>query len=324
MEGIINLLKPAGMTSHDGVYLLRRLSGLKKIGHTGTLDPMAAGVLPLCVGSATRIMDYLDPDEKEYRCEMQLGLTTDTWDIWGTVIEDQRAPFPQTNDSCGNRRRPRQEISPGEIEKALGSFRGEIYQMPPMYSSVRVKGKHLYEYARENKPVEVKERPVIIYDIRLIDYQPDAGRVLFDVTCSKGTYIRSICREAGEALGCGAAMSFLVRKRTGAFSLENAVTAEELASDWSRYLLPADFPLQGLGKLAIPEKRRPWFQNGGSLRADEVEIQKEPSLKTVPAHISTREGLERAYTVYCGGEFLGIMLYDHVNRIFAADKVFSR
>lgn len=309
-EGIINLLKPAGMTSHDGVYLLRRLTGLKRIGHTGTLDPMAVGVLPLCLGSATRILDYLDLDEKEYRCEVQLGVTTDTWDIFGQVVQDRRNGLPK--------------IAAEEIEGVLKNFLGEIEQTPPMYSSVRVAGRHLYEYARENQEVEVKKRPVILHEIHIMDYQPDAGRVLFDVTCSKGTYIRSLCHETGEALGCGAAMSFLARKRSGEFRIENAVSIEELAEDWTRYLLPTDLPLKKLGRIEIPQKRRAWFLKGGYLRDDEVQVLKKPLFQGITEHIRTKKGLERTYAVYCGNDFLGTMLYDEIDRIYTADKVFGK
>lgn len=309
LRGIINMLKPAGMTSSDGVYHLRRLIGQKKIGHAGTLDPMATGVLPLCIGGATRIIDYLDLDKKEYRCEMQLGVVTDTWDIWGNIVKCKIDSVPP--------------VSVKEIEDALLNFSGEIYQMPPMYSSVRIKGKHLYEYARNNQKVEAEKRPVIIYDISLVSYHPSSGRVFFDVTCSKGTYIRSICHEAGEMLGCGAAMSFLLRKRTGSFLLRDAATVEDLHFDWRRYLMPTDYPLQDLGSIDIPKIRRQWFCNGGYLRPEEVRIIKRPSFGAIPSHINTRGGLDRAYKVYCDGGFLGIMLYDQNDGIFVADKVFN-
>lgn len=152
-NGIINLLKPAGMTSHDGVRLLRRLTGIKRIGHTGTLDPMAVGVLPICIGSAARITEYLDLDYKKYRCEMQLGLETDTQDIWGAILRDNRGNF----------------IFDGEkIKEVLSSFQGMISQYPPGYSAVRVNGKRLYEYARKGEEVEIKPRQVNIKNITVI------------------------------------------------------------------------------------------------------------------------------------------------------------
>jgi tRNA pseudouridine55 synthase len=310
LKGIINMLKPAGMTSSDGVYFLRRLTGQRKIGHAGTLDPMAAGVLPLCIGRATRIIDYLDLDKKEYRCEMQLGIATDTWDIWGKITECK------TDCIRG--------VTVEDVEEVLSSFLGEIYQMPPMYSSVRIKGKHLYEYARKNQKVEVKKRPVIIYDMRLVGCSPSSGRILFDVVCSKGTYIRSICHEAGEILGCGASMSFLLRKGSGSFLLQDAVTIEDLNLDWKRYLLPADYPLQHLGRIDVPKARRQWFCNGGYLRPKEIRVVKRPSFNEETSHIKIRGGLERAYRAYCDDEFLGMMLYNQDEGIFASDKVFCR
>ena len=227
VQGIINLLKPAGMTSHDGVYFLRKLTGIKKIGHTGTLDPMAAGVLPICIGNATKIIDYLDLDEKEYRCEMILGIETDTYDIWGKVLNDQRYKV-----SC---------IDETALTSAFNTFIGEIYQLPPNYSSVRVQGKHLYEYARKGQEVSVKPRPVIIHNLKILRFDGNTGRVMFDIACSKGTYIRSICHEAGKILKCGGAMSFLARISSGSFKIENSVTMEALSEEWSKHLLPMDF-----------------------------------------------------------------------------------
>ena len=308
--GIINFLKPAGMTSHDAVYMMRKLTGEKRVGHTGTLDPMAAGVLPLCIGNATRIIDYLDPDVKEYRCELLLGIETDTWDIWGTVLSDKRG-------QAGT-------ITEADLRGILSGFSGEIMQMPPTYSSIKVNGKHLYEYARKDQEVTVEPRPVIIHRIELLSIDSGTGRALFDVRCSKGTYIRSICAETGKLLGCGAAMSFLSRTATGAFRIEQAATAEELREDWENRLLPIDFPLGHLGRIEIPEKRLPWFSGGGSLRLNEVEVNQEPESEKLPAHIKIRPGLERAYRVYCGAAFLGVMLYDEEQKLFLADKVFCR
>lgn len=308
-EGIINLLKPAGMTSHDGVYFLRKLTGIKRIGHTGTLDPMAVGVLPLCIGNATRIIDYLDSDDKEYRCEMILGVETDTWDIWGNVLNDKRNQII--------------EIKEKTIEEALQSFQGEIYQLPPLHSAVRIKGKHLYEYARKGEVIDVKPKPVIIKNLKMIDFNQENKRITFDITCSKGTYIRSICHELGTKLECGGTMSFLLRKASGVFQIENTVSMEQLAEDWKKYLLSIDFPLAHLGKLEIPTKRLNWFKNGGYLRLNEVKIISEP-LINISKHIKTREGLERAFNVYCQGQFLGVMLYNKEKKQFIADKVFYR
>jgi len=309
-HGIINFLKPAGMTSHDGVYMLRRLIGEKRIGHTGTLDPMAVGVLPLCVGNATRVIDYLDYDEKEYRCELLLGVQTDTWDIWGSLLSDKRGSF--------------EPIEEEKIRTGLASFKGDIFQLPPGYSAIRINGKRLYEYARNGQTVEVEKRPVSIKDIELISYDPDKGRVLFDVRCSKGTYVRSICQELGDILECGAAMSFLARKASGVFRIEHSVSAEELKEGWQEHLLPLDFPLAHLGAIEIPERRVFWFSNGGQLRKDEISIVRTPAAQDTRGHIRVREGLECAYCAYSEGRFLGVMIYNEQEKLFTADKVLCK
>lgn len=309
-HGIINLLKPAGMTSHDCVYFLRKVSGIKRIGHTGTLDPMAAGVLPLCVGNATRIMDYLDLDHKVYRCEMILGITTDTWDIWGKVIEDKRGCFPKPDLKT--------------IEQAFESFAGDIFQTPPSYSSVRIAGKHLYEYAREGKEIKAAGRPVIVHQLQVIEYDSDTDRIIFDLRCSKGTYVRSICNEVGEILGCGGAMSFLLRMGSGDFLLKDAVTPEQVEACWQDHLLPMDYPMNRFGKLDIPQDRVTWFSNGGYIRAGEAEILQHPRKDDISTHIRTRNGLDRIYRVYAKNRFLGLALYDEEKKLYTADKVLCR
>lgn len=309
-HGIINLLKPAGMTSHDCVYFLRKTSGIKRIGHTGTLDPMAAGVLPLCVGNATRIMDYLDLDHKVYRCEMILGITTDTWDIWGEVTEDRRGQFLKPDLKT--------------IEQVFRPFIGEIFQTPPSYSSVRIAGKHLYEYAREGKEIKVAERPVIIHRLQLKEYDSSTGRITFDLECSKGTYVRSICHEVGNILGCGGAMSFLLRMGSGDFLLEDVVSPEQLEAGWQDYLLPMDYPLSRFGKLDVSDDRAAWFGNGGYIRTGEAEILQHPRQDDLSTHIRTRKGLDRIYRVYAKNRFLGLALYDENKKLYTADKVLCR
>jgi tRNA pseudouridine55 synthase len=316
-DGIINLLKPAGMTSHDCVQMLRRLTGIKRIGHTGTLDPMAVGVLPLCIGSAARITEYLDLDCKKYRCEMQLGLETDTQDIWGRVVSDNRNGL---------------DFNIEKISEVLNSFRGLISQRPPAYSAVRVNGKRLYEYARQGEKIEIKPRLVNIKNITVIHMDPDKKRVLFDVECSKGTYIRTICHDAGRILGCGAAMSCLIRTASGAFTLDNAVTVEELREgNWERHLLETDFPLVHFGSVTVNKERGKWFTNGGMLRLRDVTVVKEPDMNDVCAVSDTRGEYGKAYKVYLdrGGDasgkkrFLGVAIRGGEDGVFKADKVFT-
>ena len=312
MNAIINLLKPAGMSSHDAVYLLRKLTGFKHIGHTGTLDPMAAGVLPLCLNSAARINEYLDMDRKTYRCEMILGLTTETMDIWGEVVDDQR------DQARG--------ITEEEILKAMESIHGMILQTPPKYSAVRIDGRRLYDYARSGDEVKIPKRPVVIYSLDLVHYDPEKGRVMFDVVCSKGTYIRSICHDVGQTLGVGATMSFLVRTATGAFTLENAATPEQLQEDWTKYVMPADLPLPHLGRLDLRKGRGAWFSNGGWLMNSDLVNREEPGVKitdeAVMKHIGVDEKLLNSYRVYEDGLFLGTALWKEDQKRYIADKVF--
>ncbi len=212
MDGILNILKPPGMTSFDVVSWLRGVLKTKKIGHTGTLDPMATGVLPVCVGKATKAIEYMMDKDKLYRAELTLGSATDTQDSSGTVI------------SCT-------EIisTDSEITEAILSFKGRYMQLPPMYSAIKVDGRKLYELAREGTEIERKPRELEIYSIDIIKIDRDSEvRVLLDVHCSKGTYIRTLCADIGDKLGCGGHMSFLLRKKAGAFGLESALTLEEI------------------------------------------------------------------------------------------------
>ena len=194
-SGILNINKPAGMTSHDVIYRVRRATGIKRVGHTGTLDPQATGVLPVCIGSAARITEYLDMDFKTYRCTMVLGKITDTQDIWGEVLEE----------------RSTEGITEEAIREAFSGFSGFIDQTPPMYSAVRINGRRLYEYARDGQEVKVKSRRIYIKELEIESIDMDSKEVVFSVECSKGTYIRTICQDVGETLGCGATMTALTR-----------------------------------------------------------------------------------------------------------------
>ena len=230
MKGILNLLKPPGMTSHDAVSEIRRLTGIRKIGHTGTLDPGAAGVLPLCIGQATRVAEYVQNMDKTYRAELKLGTATDTEDAAGNIIEEKPVP----------------RISFADVEKLLAGFVGKRLQTPPMYSAVRIKGKRLYEIARQGRVVERRPRLVQFCKLRLLQLQEN--KILFDVTCSRGTYIRSLCRDIAEALGTVGHMSFLLRVSVGPFTIANSLTLEECKllqaeSKLAEALLPLDSAL---------------------------------------------------------------------------------
>ena len=206
MDGVIVIRKEKGFTSHDVVAKLRGILHMKKIGHTGTLDPDAEGVLPVALGKATRLVDMITDKEKTYEAVMRLGVVTDTQDMSGTVLS-------QTTELS---------ITEEELCTVVSSFVGDYMQVPPMYSALKVNGKKLYELAREGKTVERKPRPVHFYEIEILDISFPLVR--FRVTCSKGTYIRTLCHDIGEKLGCGAAMESLLRTKVGRFTLDDAIT----------------------------------------------------------------------------------------------------
>ena len=213
MDGIFNVLKPPGMTSHDVVGALRKILHMKKIGHGGTLDPLAAGVLPVFTGMATRFLEYAAHEEKSYRAELTFGFQTDTGDTEGAVIAES----------------PVRDLTAEEIEAALASFRGEGTQIPPMYSAISVGGTKLYKLARQGIEVKREPRPITLYELKKVDY---TGKTLvFDVTCSKGTFIRTLCEDLAAKLGMKGTMSFLLRRRAGVFRLEDAHTLQEIAAD---------------------------------------------------------------------------------------------
>lgn len=270
MNGILNLLKPPGMTSFDVVAHIRGLTRTRKVGHTGTLDPMAAGVLTVCTGNATGAIEFLVEKDKLYRAELTLGISTDTQDSTGTVLS--QAPV---------------NASDREIEDAVRSFIGSYGQIPPMYSAIRRDGKKLYELAREGVSVDRAPRRVELYSADVVritrrirdtscrqaaektpqDVLNGPVKVLFDAHCSKGTYIRTLCSDIGDRLGCGGHMSFLLRKRAGAFALEDALTLEELkalAEDGRlrEALLDVETAFGELEAVALDEVREKKFLNG--------------------------------------------------------------
>lgn len=208
-HGVLNIYKEKGFTSHDVVAKLRRITHQKKIGHTGTLDPDATGVLPVCFGKATKLCDMLTDKDKEYEAVLLLGVTTDTQDTTGEILSERDA----------------MHLSANEAQQAVLSFVGEYDQIPPMYSALKVNGKKLYELAREGKVVERKARHVSILSIEILEIQ--MPRVRMRVHCSKGTYIRTLCHDIGEKLGCGGAMEELIRTRVERFKIEDAITLSQ-------------------------------------------------------------------------------------------------
>ena len=210
MFGFLNVYKPQGKTSHDIVAILRRVTKIKQIGHTGTLDPFAEGVLPICIGKATRLIEYLD-DDKAYIGTVQFGKSTTTYDIEGEGVN--------TSDK---------KVTIEEIEKALPQFRGEIQQLPPIYSAIKVKGKKLYEYARAGEEVKIEPRGVNIFKLEIISFDEEKQTLELLIECSKGTYIRSIANDIGEALGCFGHLIKLVRIKAGNFGVNESIKLTNL------------------------------------------------------------------------------------------------
>lgn len=353
-DGILILNKPQEWTSSDCVAICRRAlkcKGIKKVGHGGTLDPMATGVLPIFVGQATRIMEYLDLDDKTYRCTAQLGKVTDTLDIWGEVLE--------TRDFS--------DVSELDVAEGLESFVGWIEQTPPKYSAVRINGKRLYEYAYKGQEisVDITKRIVNVSDIDLISIDMKKGEFVFDVTCSKGTYIRSICSDLGDQLGCGCVMTGLERTRVGNIGLDmdlpvyspleikerleqiktEAAEKESHASEKESYaagteafamelegqFLEADYPLVHFGKVQLADDRVVYFSRGNAIRWSQVKVLSEPDVAymksrgrdgQMPLNARGRE-YDCIYRVYDrSGAFLGTGFYDRKERLLKADKVF--
>lgn len=212
MNGILNILKPPGMTSHDVVSYIRKITGIKKVGHTGTLDPGASGVLPICIGKSTKIVDFLMNDKKTYICELRFGNKTDTYDKYGKFIYDEYNNL--------------ENIHLNDILIALESFKGEIIQRPPAYSAIKIGGKRAYDLAREGIEIEMPVRKVVIFDIKILNFE--MPYLMLKIECSKGTYVRSICNDIGDMLNCGAYMNFLIRTGTGNFNIQNSCILQEL------------------------------------------------------------------------------------------------
>ncbi len=265
MAGVINVLKPPGMTSHDVVSFIRRTYGIKRVGHAGTLDPAAAGVLPVFLGAATRLIEYVTDCDKSYRVELTFGYATDTGDDTGTVIA--QAPCPA--------------LPAERLAAVLRSFLGDSEQIPPMYSAIKVNGKKLYDLARSGVTIERQPRKITITDIQLLTAKDNT--LLFDVACSKGTYIRSLCMDIGEKVGCPAVMSFLVRTRVGQFSLQEALSVEEIGQDKERALQPVDSALQHMPLLRLTAAQAQAFRYGQSIACT--------SSETLPMRIYNEQGL---------------------------------
>ncbi len=291
-NGILNINKLEGWTSQDVVAKLRGRLHIRRVGHTGTLDPMATGVLPVCFGKATRIIEYYDDDFKTYEAEMKLGMVTDTLDITGTVLETKPV-----------------DVSEEDVIQTIDSFRGWITQIPPKYSALKVNGKPLYKYAREGVEVEIKSRKIYVEDIQLVEVNLRENRILFRVTCSKGTYIRTICDDIGKKLGCGGTMTALQRTQSGCFRVEDARTLPEILEmtdeELERCVIPMDKTLVHLGRIELKSMESvPFYYNGREIDTGYVNVLASPA---VPEAMQEESRLGDKYRVYDPeGKFLGI------------------
>ena len=254
MDGIVIVDKPQGWTSQDVVSKLRGVYKTRRIGHGGTLDPLATGVLPVFVGRATRGVEFFEHAEKTYETVLRLGLTTDTEDITGTTLEEKPA-----------------NVTREQLEGVLQQFRGDILQVPPMYSAIKINGQKLYDLARKGKEVERQARPVTIYKLECLSFDGAAARLL--VHCSKGTYIRTLCKDIGAALGCGGCMEALRRVSAGSYTLEQAVSLQALieTDDPGKYLIPVDSMFSQYEQVTLTPKQTLRCRNGNSFSVDLVD-----------------------------------------------------
>lgn len=297
IHGMINVHKEKGFTSHDVVAKLRGIVGQKKIGHTGTLDPDATGVLPVCLGKATKLCDMLTDKDKTYETVLLFGKTTDTQDITGTVLEEKPTDF----------------LTEDGVTEAVNSFIGEYDQIPPMYSALKVNGRKLYELAREGIEIERKARKVKIHSIVIREI--DLPRVRMEVRCSKGTYIRTLCNDIGEKLECGACMEELIRTKVSRFTLEESLTLGEISEKkengtLEEAVLPIDRMFLEYQAVKVKEKYAPLLYNGNPFFENQAD-----------KGISAADGeMVRVYDHT--GNFIGIYCYEAERQIFKIVKMF--
>ena len=276
MNGLVLLDKPQGLTSFTAASIMKRAYGTKRVGHTGTLDPLATGVLPVLVGRATRLCSYILESDKRYVASVKLGITTDTLDITGKVLTETTP-----------------KVTKEQLIETLEKFKGTISQVPPMYSAIRVDGKHLYDIAREGGEVERAAREVTIHKIELLSFSGDEFTI--DVTCSKGTYIRTLADDIGRALGCGAAMTSLRRIETAGFKIEDCTDPDIVKLDPEKYLLSPELAVPQFSNVYITEKQGARFMCGGELALNRLHLPENPT---------------EILKVFANNEFLGLGFID--------------
>lgn len=293
-EGVININKPADWTSQDVCAKLRGKLRVKRIGHTGTLDPMATGVLPICIGNVTKIIEYYDKDRKTYHATMQLGMVTDTLDITGEVLEKR--------DYTG--------IEESTVRASFDAYKGNISQIPPKYSAVRINGQRAYDLARQGLDVDIKPRNIVIYSNEITKMDLDRGIIEFDVCCSKGTYIRTMIDDIGQELGCGATMTALVRTANGAFKLEDAVNLDDVLEmtdeEIAAHIIKADETIDNTGIVTVIDEKYRYVSHGNEILSKDYNISKSSEYDDV-------------YRIYCRNEFIGMGTIH--NRVLQPRKV---
>ena len=294
MDGIFNIHKPTGMTSHDVVARVRKLLKQRRVGHAGTLDPAASGVLPICVGQGTRVAEYLSESGKEYRATLIFGVETDTYDVEGKVTQSAST----------------EGLELAILEQALTQFRGPLMQVPPRYSAIKIQGQAAYKRTRAGEELELAPRPIEISRLEIVAWASPA--LVLDVACSKGTYIRSLAYDLGRAVGCGAHLGGLIRTRSGPFSLENSITLDELASaseqgQAANYVQPADKALARYPALRLSEEEAARVKHGNAFTWPDAE---------------TEKSLARVYNA--DGDFIAIAEWDSHTEKWQPKKVFGQ
>lgn len=293
MTGFVFLFKPGSITSFTAVNKLRRICNIKKAGHTGTLDPMATGVLPVMLGGATRFSQYLPVHDKAYRAEIQLGKTTDTLDVTGTVLEEKAV-----------------DITAEKLSEIVSHYIGDIEQYPPMYSAVSKDGVRLYKLARQGIEIEREKRPITIHSIEIVEPLNEENKFVIDVSCSAGTYIRSLASDIGEEAGCGAMLTSLMRTKANGVDLDKTVTLEELENivqngKLDEIVVPCEKMLECYPAVTVSEKQSTRFENGGELDLNRIRC-------------TTHEGLCRVYSPE--KKFLGLGYVKKDDGILAVEK----
>jgi len=301
LSGIINIYKEKGFTSHDVVAKMRGILKIKKIGHTGTLDPDAEGVLPVCIGKATKIVDLIVEKNKTYEAVLKLGIVTDTQDLSGNIIKSSPV-----------------DVDLEQIKKAAERFVGGYDQIPPMYSAVKVNGKKLYELARQGREIERSSRRVMIHNINILDYNPVEHEVKLQVDCGKGTYIRTLLHDMGEILGCGGAMKSLLRTRVGIFDIADALYLNEVEEyvrkgSIGEHIVPVDEIFASYPKVVMASKYDKLIYNGNSFFINHL---------ASGFGLDISEGISYVRVYDSKGEFVGIYRYEPDTGRFAVQKMF--